>query len=83
MKHLVIVFTLSLGSPLVALASEDHGMMQLCKAECPSAKTEDEAHKCMDEVVKKKKADKSFRKSDCHAAYREHEKHEKQEGHKH
>lgn len=65
------------------LAEGDHQMKDLCKAECPNAKTEDETHKCMDEVVKKKKDDKKFRKSDCFAAYREHEKHEKEDGHKH
>lgn len=70
--------------PLSANASEDHGMMELCKTECPSAKTEHETHKCMDELAKKKKKnDKKFRKTDCYSAYREHEKHEKEEGHSH
>lgn len=68
----------------LAYASEDHPSLQTaCQAECPAAKTEDEAHKCMKAVVKKKKADKKFRKSDCFEALREHEKHEKESGHKH
>ena len=77
------LLAVSLIGSSVALASEDHNMRDVCKAECPSAKTEDEAHKCMDEVAKKKKNDKKFKKSDCFEAYREHEKHEKEEGHKH
>jgi hypothetical protein len=64
-------------------ASEDHGMMELCKTECPSAKTEHETHKCMDELAKKRKNDKKFRKTDCYSAYREHEKHENESGHNH
>ncbi len=78
-----IVLLLALASPLLANAEEDHKMLEVCKAECPQAKTEDETHKCMDEVVKKKAKDKKFRKTDCHEAYREHEKHEKEDGHSH
>lgn len=70
-------------SPAIGLASDDHNLKEVCKAECPAAKDEHEAHKCMKEVAKKKKDDKKFRKSDCFAALREHEKHEKEEGHKH
>jgi hypothetical protein len=69
--------------PFVAFAEGDHDLKEACKVECPSATTEHEAHKCMKDVVKAKKADKKFRKSDCYAALREHEKHEEQEGHKH
>lgn len=77
------VFSIALSLAPVVRAEEDHKLREVCKSECPSAKDEHEAHKCMDDVAKKKKADKKFRKSDCFAAYREHEKHEKEEGHKH
>lgn len=83
MKNLSLILVLSLVAPAFALASEDHGMLEVCKAECPKAQSEDEAHKCMEDVAKKKKSDKKFRKSDCFAAYKEHEKHEKEDGHKH
>lgn len=83
MKSVKLILALGLLSPAFAMGSEDHGMLEVCKAECPQAKTEDDAHKCMDEVVKKKKNDKKFRKSDCFAAHKEHEKHEKEEGHNH
>lgn len=85
MKIINIATVLSLTLSIVAMAraEEDHKMREVCKAECPAAKDEQEAHKCVEEVAKKKKADKKFRKSDCFAAYREHEKHEKEEGHKH
>ncbi|MGE4108235.1 MAG: hypothetical protein AB7F66_13555 [Bacteriovoracia bacterium] len=82
-KQLLAVVAFSLVGSAWSGASEDHKMVEVCKAECPSAKTEDEAHKCMDGVAKKKAGDKKFRKSDCYAAYREHEKHEKEDGHKH
>ena len=83
MKALHLILTLTLMAPAFALASEDHGMLDVCKAECPTAQSEDDAHKCMEGVVKKKKNDKKFRKSDCYAAFKEHEKHEKEDGHKH
>ncbi len=78
----VCMFTVVV-SPSVSLAGEGHNLQEACKSECPAAKTEHETHKCMDEVVKKKKNEKTFMKSECFAAYREHEKHEKEEGHKH
>lgn len=83
MKHLVFTLTLGFMGPTYALASEGHGMLEVCKTECPTAKSEDEVHKCMEGVVKKKKDDRKFRKSDCFAAFKEHEKHEKEDGHKH
>lgn len=83
MKHLSLILAFGLLAPILSHASEDHGMLAVCKAECPSATTEHEAHKCMKGVVKAKKGDKKFRKSDCFAALKEHEKHEKEDGHKH
>lgn len=82
-KKAMVMAIMASSLPVASLAEEDHKLREVCKAECPSSKTEDDAHKCMDDVAKKKKADKKFRKSDCFAAYREHEKHEKEEGHKH
>lgn len=81
MKALSIAIAVGVLASFNVSASDDHGLLEACKAECPSAKTEDEAHKCMEGVVKNKKADKKFRKSDCFAAFREAEKHEKD--HKH
>lgn len=81
MKALGIAIAVGVLASFNASASDDHGLLEVCKAECPSAKTEEETHKCMEEVVKKKKADKKFRKSDCFAAFREAEKHDKD--HKH
>ncbi len=81
MKYLIFILGLGLMAP--AVASEDHGMLEVCKLECPSATSEHEMHKCMKGVANKKKNDKKFRKSDCFAALKEHEKHEKEDGHKH
>jgi hypothetical protein len=78
MKFVPMVLTLLFAGQIAS--GDDHALREVCKAECPTAKTEDEAHRCMDEVVKKKKGDKKFRKSDCFAAHRDHEKHEKAEG---
>ncbi|MBX2994899.1 MAG: hypothetical protein KF681_08755 [Bdellovibrionaceae bacterium] len=78
--------TLLVMAPVFGFAAEgahEHNLQEACKAECPAAKTEDEAHKCMEGVVKKKKEDRKFRKSDCFSAFKEHEKHEKAEGHNH
>ncbi len=83
MKYLNLILAVTLTMPDFTLASEDHGMLEVCKSECPTAKSEGEAHKCMEDVAKKKKNDKKFRKSDCFAAFRAHEKHEKEDGHKH
>lgn len=82
MKYMNLFLALAVVVPMQSFASEDHNMQEACKAECPSATTEHETHKCMKEVAKKKKNDKKFRKSDCYAALREHEKHEKEENHK-
>lgn len=85
MKKLkVLMFvTFLVGFSGAAFASDDHNLMEACKTECPNAKNEHESHACMKGVVKNKKSDKKFRKSDCYEAFREHEKHEKDDGHKH
>lgn len=77
---LVLLFLVSLGSSGYA-AEKGHTMLEQCKAECPEAKSEDDAHKCMKTVVKKKKGDAAFKKSECFHAMKEHEHNEK--GHKH
>lgn len=82
-RFLKVALTVLALTPFYAFSSEDHNLREACKSECPSAKTEDEAHKCMSDVMKKKKDDRKFKKSDCAAAYREHEKHEKEENHSH
>jgi hypothetical protein len=58
-------------------------MLDQCRTECPDAKSEDEAHKCMKDVSKKKKGDPAFKKSECFHAMKEHEHNEKGHGHKH
>lgn len=83
MKNLSISLSLLCIFSISAIASDDHNLRETCKSECPSAKTEDEAHVCMTGVVAKKKGDKKFRKSDCYEAFKEHEKHDSEKGHKH
>lgn len=89
MEILTLVTVLGLMLPGSANAHGDHeghggqGILEACKAECPKATTEEEAHTCMEGVVKKKKADRKFRKTDCYAAVQDHEKKEKDDGHKH
>lgn len=83
MKHIIAAFA-SLAIGFSATAEEGHEPLNVsCKAECPQAKTEHEAHECMKKVAIVKKNDKKFRKSDCFAALKDHEKHEKEDGHKH
>lgn len=83
MKKILITIMLAAISVQAADSHSETALQDACKAECPTAKTEDEAHACLKEVVKKKKSDKKFRKSDCFAALKEHEKHEKDHDHKH
>jgi hypothetical protein len=83
MEIATIVMVLGFMMPLPASAAEGPSIHDLCKAECPKAQNEEEAHKCMEQVIQKKKSDRKFRKTDCYAAVKEHEKHEKEEGHKH
>ena len=58
------------------------GLRDACKVECPTAKTEHEAHECMKKLVKKDKQKKLFG-TDCFKALKEHEAEEKKHGHKH
>lgn len=82
MKYTKITLLLLISiSPYSFAADKGHSMLEQCKAECPEAKSEHEAHKCMKDVVKKKKGDASFKKSECFHAMKEHEHNEK--GHKH
>lgn len=83
MKTLLITIMLAAISAQAADSHSETALQDACKADCPSAKSEDEAHACMKGIVKNKKNDKKFRKSDCYSAFKEHEKHEKDHGHKH
>lgn len=83
MKSIFVLTFFSILTMSFANAGEAPKMMEACKAECPDAKSEDEADKCMMGVAKKKKGDKAFAKSECFLAMKEHEKHEKAHGHKH
>lgn len=85
MKALVLFIT---GLGLFGIANAKDGekaLNKVCKVECPNAKDEEEAMKCLKDVVAKKKDDKKFRKSDCHAAFKEHSSHDhgKEDGHQH
>ena len=82
MKVLFLILATGFLLPMGVRASEDHHLQEACKAECPSAKSEHEAHECMKNVVKIKKNDRKFRKSDCYEILREHEKHENEKSHK-
>lgn len=80
MKFAVIALLALSSLSTAVLAEEGHSdLAQVCKAECPSAKSEDEAKKCVEDLLKSKKQDRKFRKSDCHAAYKEHSQHEGKE----
>lgn len=72
MLLLGIVFALS---PLSVMAEVTEGqLVEVCKKDCPKAKTNDEAHKCAE---KKGRLNKGFRKSQC---WDINEKYEKQIG---
>lgn len=83
MKKILIAIMFTAISAQAAESHSEAALQEACKAECPSAKSEDEAHTCMKGIVKNKKNDKKFRKSDCYSAFKEHEKHEKDHDHKH
>lgn len=84
MKAIVIlVLSFAFGSTAIAHEGE-HALNEVCIAECPNAKDESEAMKCMEGLAAKKKNDKKFRKTDCFAAYKEHAGHgKKEDGHSH
>lgn len=79
MKKLIMAIgSIAMLISYMAFAHEHVNMKDACKTECPKAKTEDEAHTCMDGVAKKKAGDKKFIESKCFHAYQEHEKEEKE-----
>lgn len=62
MKALFISLALTL-SHAPAFANEGAiSLVETCKADCPKAKSDEEAHKC---VEKKGRLNKEFRKSKC------------------
>lgn len=77
---IITLATVGVIAPNTASA-EEKSLKDACKTECPKAKSDHEAHACMKNVVKKKKNDKTFLATDCYAALKEHEEHEKKEGH--
>lgn len=83
MKYVSLAILLGMNVAVSAVAEGDHShnIQEACKAECPKAQSEDEVSKCMEGVVKKKSSDKKFKKTECFAAFQEHE-HGK-DGHKH
>lgn len=82
MKYLALVAVMGLAAPFGAFAHGDKGLHETCKTECPKAQNETDAMKCMADVSKKKKKDKEFQKSECLAAYKEHQ-HGSDDGHNH
>lgn len=83
MKAVLIFVALSMSTG-VALAEEGHAdLKELCKVECPTAASEEDAVKCVEKITKEKKQDRKFKKSDCYSAYKEHAEHESKSGHKH
>lgn len=73
MKILFAILGLSFSlSHFQAFANEETvSLMATCKADCPKAKTDEEAHKC---VEKKGRLNKEFRKSKCWEVNEEYEK---------
>jgi hypothetical protein len=73
MKILFVMLGLTFSlSHLQALANEEIvSLVATCKADCPKAKTDEEAHKC---VEKKGRLNKDFRKSKCWEVNEEYEK---------
>lgn len=80
-NEFLLVSLLAFGG--AAYAHEGPPLNELCKAECPQAKDEAEATKCMDGLAVKKKDDRKFRKTDCFAAYKDHKAHSKEDSHGH
>lgn len=87
---LVIFFGFSLN---VGADDHDHahvekskGLQVACKAECPAAKTEHQAHDCMKKLVKNNKSKKlsgtaCFKALEAHEAEEKNHKHGKGKGH--
>lgn len=74
MKILFVIAGLALSlSHLQGFANEDSAnlVVTACKADCPKAKTDEEAHKCAE---KKGRLNKEFRKSKCWEVNEEYEK---------
>ena len=58
-----------------------HSMLEECSSYCPNAKDEHAMHKCMKKIVKEKKGDAAFEKSECFHSVKEHEKNEEKHDH--
>ena len=73
MKVLFILAGIAISlSQFEALANEATStVVAACKADCPKAKTDEEAHKCAE---KKGRLNKEFRKSKCWEVNEEYEK---------
>lgn len=73
MKIILVMLGLTFSfSQFQAFASEEvTALVEACKADCPKAKTNEEAHKCAE---KKGRLNKEFRKSKCWEINEEYEK---------
>ena len=73
MKLKLVILTLAFSFiQTTAFASETSpGVVEACKADCPKAKTDEDAHKCAE---KKGRLNKEFRKSKCWEVNEEYEK---------
>lgn len=82
MKIFKLIFAFAMIIPPVALADPAHETCEICKVECPEAKTDDEIHKCQEKISKKKKnaerrEDRLLRRN------HNHEKDKAEDSHKH
>ena len=79
MKSVMIASAVVLGSQFAM--AEGKELVDACKTECPAAKTEHDAHQCLDKLAKTKKNDAKWKATACFKAYQAHEEAEKKEGH--
>ncbi|HMN67487.1 MAG TPA: hypothetical protein PKC28_03015 [Bdellovibrionales bacterium] len=76
-RNILATFLTMFAIHMVASAADNaatkpaHDVMAACKAECPQAKSNDDAHKCAE---KKGRLNKEFRKSKCWEVNEEFEK---------
>lgn len=68
---LISAFAFGLTQLPAFAAEESSNLVATCKADCPKAKTDEEAHKCAE---KKGRLNKEFRKSKCWEVNEEYEK---------
>lgn len=91
-KKIIMFSIATLIGTLQIVEADEHGhsphdksnkLQVACKAECPDAKSDHEAHDCLRKLLKKDKS-KKLSSTSCFKALQEHEADEKKHsGHKH